>query len=216
MKGLKFFAAFSALVCLQAEANITVVDITGSSPQSVKDEYEVTFEVQKGMEQDGFNLHYCNILPRVYIQQDPDGIHSQAQCFYSKPGELPSDESEIAQWALDISYDPQTELFGAANEYTHYYQSKIYTLEPEQLLEVGPHYISKRNELQASGMNVGECKIQQVYYFARPTENIYLSHIALCNVSQVDGTPNGQLALEINFTQDRQSYSEKRIEFVSQ
>ncbi|AUI88545.1 hypothetical protein BS333_19745 [Vibrio azureus] len=214
MKGLKLFAAFSALMCLQVEANVTVVDITGSSPQAVKNEYEATFEVQRGMEESGFNLHYCNIVPRIYVQQDLDGIHSQAQCFYSQPGERPTEDSEIAQWYLDISYDPETQLFKAESEYTNNYHTRVYTLEPNHLLEVGPHYISKRNELQSLGMSVGECNIQQIYYSSMPTENTYLSHMAICNVSQAGESLVGQLIVEIDFTKDQQTYSERYIEFT--
>ncbi|MDN3610769.1 hypothetical protein ACODM8_06705 [Vibrio ostreicida] len=215
----KKIALICFVTCLsaqtQAENNPEIFDAT---PEGVLTKFESMHQVRDRMKQDGYTQHRCgiqSIKQGTPAQQQAETPHSQIQCFYSKPGALPSEESELAYWHLNIAYNSQSKLYKAGNEFTDYYQTHIYTHEPLYLLDAGPHYYSERARLQAMGMTIGECNLQQIYYFMKPTESTYLSHVASCPVYQAEGELSGHIKVEIDYTSDNMGYSEKSVNFVS-
>ena len=77
------------------------------------------------------------------MQRQIDIPHGQFQCLYSKPGELPSDESGLAYWHLNVLYSHDTGLYKSGNVYTDEYQVNVYA--QTCLLDVAPHYYSLKS-----------------------------------------------------------------------
>ena len=134
---------------------------------------------------------------------------------YSKPGEQVTDESEIAQWHLNIVYDMSRQLYKAGDEFTNRYKTHIYTLTPNSLLDAAPNFHQQRASLQASGMIVGKCELQQIYYFMKPTETAYLSHVATCPAYAAEGDLSGRLNVSIDYNSERKGYTEAEVGFDS-
>ncbi|MCL9783373.1 hypothetical protein M9194_18245 [Vibrio sp. S4M6] len=201
------FACLSAQVQAQNQQAVT-----GTSPESVLSKFEAMYQVRDRMEKNGYTLHRCGIQP---IRQSASSHipHSQVQCVYSKPGPLPVDESELAYWHLNVLYGVESGLYQSGDEFTNYYQSRVFTHEPEHLLASGPHYYRERARLQSLGMTVGECYLQQIYYFSNPTEKAYLSHVATCPVNGAEGSFSGNIQIDIDYNVDNMAYSEKQVTF---
>ncbi|AUI86148.1 hypothetical protein BS333_06970 [Vibrio azureus] len=203
---------------VQAQENTPEV-ISSTSPEGVHTKYESEHQVQEAMAEKGFTLHRCGIHTMVQKYGSAgDEVtipHSQIQCFYSKPGELPSDNSELAYWNLQISYDTSDQLYKADKEFVHYYEGKVRTIRPEYLLDSAPHLYKQRAALQSAGMTVGNCDLQQVYYFMKPTEDVYLSNLATCPVHTPDRDLSGYIKLDINFDNQTKSYTEAAVSYIA-
>ncbi|WP_245986892.1 hypothetical protein [Vibrio pectenicida] len=208
-----FFTCLAANV--QAE---TPQVITDTSPEGVFSKFELEHQIRESMEQNGYTQHRCgveSIRQSAPVQQQIDIPHSQFQCFYSKPGLLPTDESELAYWHLNVLYSHDTGLYKSGNEYTDYYQVNVYTHKPAYLLDAGPHYYKQRARIQSQGMTIGECNLQQIYYFMKPQEATYLSHVATCPVYGSEGEVSGNIQIDINYTSANMGYSERQVTFNS-
>ena len=197
----------------QTETPQVFIDTT---PEGVFNKFEAAHQTRESMVENGFTLHRCgvqSIRQGGPMQQQIDIPHSQFQCLYSKPGELPSDESELAYWHLNVLYSHDTGLYKSGNVYTDEYQVNVYTLKPAYLLDVAPHYYKQRARLQSQGMTVGECNLQQIYYFMKPQEATYLSHVATCPVYGSEGDISGNIQIDINHTPANMGYSERQVTY---
>ncbi|PNQ53584.1 hypothetical protein C1141_20500 [Vibrio agarivorans] len=196
----------------------TEEDISSTSPEGVHTKYESEHQVQDKMAEKGFTLHRCGIHTMVQKTDVPDDEvkipHSQIQCFYSKPGEHPSDNSKLAYWNLQISYDTSDQLYKAGKEFVNFYEGKVRTIRPEYLLDSAPHLFKQRADLQSAGMTVGNCDLQQVYYFMKPTDDVYLSNLATCPVHTPDKDLSGYIKLDINFENQTKSYTEAAVSYI--
>lgn len=198
-----------------AESVPEIIDTTNSG---VFHKFETTHQVQERMAQTGFNFHRCgvrSVKQSAPMQQQADTPHSQFQCVYSKPGATVGDESQFAYWHLNVSYNAESGLYRAGNEFTDFYTTNLYTIEPDYILDAGPHYYKMRAQLESMGMTIGDCKIQQIHYFMKPIENIYLSHSASCPTYNADGTISGRISLDIDYNRDNRAYSESQVNFIS-
>ena len=217
MKNIKVAVVFIAGISLQAHANNSV-DITSSTPEGVHTKFESAHQVRDRMASSGFTLHRCGIqsIKKGHMaDQDMETPHSQITCMYSKPGAQVTDESEIAYWHLNVVYDMSSQMYKAGIEFTDIYQTHIYTLTPSYLLDAAPNFHQQRASLQSSGKSVGECELQQIYYFMKPTEATYLSHVATCPVYAAEGELSGHLNVAIDYNSERKGYTEASVGFES-
>ena len=215
MKNSNIAVIFIAGFGLQAQANNSL-DITSSTTEGVRKKFEATHKVHERMVSSGFTLHRCDvksIKSNHRANQNTVTPDSQITCMYSKPGEQVSDESEIAQWHLNIVYDKSRQLYKAGNEFTDLYKTHIYTLTPNSLLDAAPNFHQQRASLQSSGMTVGKCELEQIYYFRKPTETAYLSHVATCPAYAVGGNLTGNLSVSIDYNSERKGYTEAEVGF---
>lgn len=200
-----------------AESAPEIIDTTTGG---VFHKFETAYKIQERMAEKGFNFHRCgvrSVKQKAPIQQETVTPHSQFQCVYSKPGMTTSDESQFAYWHLNILYNAESGLYraGEDNESTDFYTTHLYTIKPDYVLDSGPHYYKMRTQLESRGMTIGDCKIQQIHYFMKPTENPYISHSASCPTYKADGTISGRISLDIDYNRDNRAYSENKVSFIS-
>ena len=62
-------------------------------------------------------------------------------------------------------------------------------------------------------MTVGKCELEQIYYFKKPTETAYLSHVATCPAYAAGGNLTGNLNVSIDYNSERKGYTEAEVGF---